>query len=583
MAFSSISMRQRSQASLVLFLFLGGFAAVANANAFLGRLNQNASSSLTPESERSLLSELETALGSGHRHATEKRLNQIEKIMTPMFAAMTKNENGKLGSAAVGYMLHRVFVQRHGWFIKALEPAGNSHGAWDSSAPISILENRVPEQVQTLFENRLGQHGLGLKEVAVLASSIEHLVHSEALHRTRLSYAATNFSQEDALSQDEAKTILEMYMSVLLTGYTYDQEVSTKEIKKAKKLYANIEKIFPSWPVTKQWMEEVFHSVAPKRDYLYFGDVESVVSEIGERYGDYEDIECKQFKDWLVAVEDTGVGGAGRVRMSDFYGQALNNGKWQFSESIGYLRELGALDESDASNPRLIIPNYVQAQSNCIQTSAYYSVCCQDECEGILGRLEELVSAPEASPSTLLSMIPMIASASMPSGRTLSPWLHQRLDEVASHHGGLVPLHGRLFAQWLHYAYPRECSFPHAAGSINPVQISDVSTNQTGYEPTLKKAEMQRIVDEAPARKSRIPGSEAAVHEESALWSMEENLVVRRPAKQPVEEGSSWFSGRAFVMVVAVASMSIALVKNLQPALENLQGGKASSADKYYV
>merc|ERR1740130_1024047 len=263
-------------------------------------------------------------------------------------------------------------------------------------------------------------------------------------------------------------------------------------------------------------MTEVFHSVAPKRDYLYFGDVETVVSEIGERYGDYENIECQQFKDWLVAVEDTGVGGAGRVRMADFYGQALNNNKWQFSESVGHLRELGALDESDASNPRVIIPNYVQAQSNCIETSAYYSVCCQDECEGILGRLEGLVSAPEASPSTLISMIPMIASASMPSGHTLSPWLHQRLDEVAKHHGGLVPLHGRLFAQWLHYAYPRECSFPHAAGSIDPMHPQEYIRvhNVSAASLSTDEADWQRHVDAAPPQKLRIPGSEAQADEE---------------------------------------------------------------------
>merc|ERR1719272_2474053 len=434
-----------------------------------------------------------------------------------------------------------------------------------------------------MFEQRLGQQGLGLKEVAVLASSIEHLVHSESLARTRLAYAATNFSQEDALSQEEAMNVLAMYMSIMLTGYAHGSvESSAQNTAKAKKLYKNIHKIFPSWPVTKQWMEEVYHSVAPKRDYVYFGDVETVVAEIGERYGAYENIECQQFKSWLLDVEDTSAGGAGHVRMADFYGQALNNNKWQFSESIDYLRDLGALDESDVSNPRVIIPNYVASQSNCVATSAFYSVCCQDECEGIIGRVEELVSAPEASPSTLLSMIPTISSASVPSGRTLSPWLHQRLDEVAKHHGGLVPLHGRLFAQWLHYAYPRECSFPHAAGSISPVLISDITANETGYTPTAKKAEMQRIVDEAPERKSRTPGSQALIHEESAMWSMHEDLVVRRPAKQLAEDSSSWVSGRAFVMVVAVASMSIALVRNLKPALENLQSGKASS-EKYYV
>jgi len=566
-----------------LILCLGGFAAVANANTFLGRANQNASSSLSAESEQALLSELENALGSGHRHATEKRLKQIEKLLTPTFASMTKNENGKLGSAAVGYMLHRVFIQRHGWFIKALEPAG--HGAWDSSSPMSILESRVPEHVQGMFEQRLGQQGLGLQEVAVLASSIEHLVHSESLARTRLAYAATNFSQEDALSQEEAMNVLEMYMSIMLTGYAHGGvESSAQNTAKAKKLYKNIHKIYPSWPVTKQWMEEVYHSVAPKRDYVYFGDVETVVAEIGERYGAYENIECQQFKSWLLDVEDTSVGGAGRVRMADFYGQALNNNKWQFSESIDYLRDLGALDESDVSNPRVIIPNYVASQSNCIATSAFYSVCCQDECEGIIGRVEELVSAPEASPSTLLSMIPMISSATMPSGRTLSPWLHQRLDEVAKHHGGLVPLHGRLFAQWLHYAYPRECPFPHVSAPTSPLLLEDLllKGNVSAYSPTVEAAEMRLVVDAAPAKKSRNPGSDLLAHEESAQWSMHEELVVRRPAKQPVGESSSWVSGRAFVMVTAAVSMSIALVRNMQPALKNLQGGKASS-EKYYV
>ena len=84
--------------------------------------------------------------------------------------------------------------------------------------------------------------------------------------------------------------------------------------------------------------------------------------------------------------------------MADFYGEALNNNKWQFSESVGYLRELGALDESDASNPRVIIPNYVQAQSNCIETSAYYSVCCLSECDVLMSELEGRIQAPMASP-----------------------------------------------------------------------------------------------------------------------------------------------------------------------------------------
>merc|ERR1719238_1514234 len=221
------------------------------------------------------------------------------------------------------------------------------------------------------------------------------------------------------------------------------------------------------------------------------------------------------FKDWLMAIEDPGVGGAGRVRLSDFYGKAVNEGKWQFSESIDYLRQLGALDDSDTSNPRVIIPNYLSGPSNCVASSAYYSVCCLDECEGILGRLEQLIKAPEASPSTILNLVPMVSSATMPSNRTLSSWLHDRLDEVAKHHGGLVPLHGRLFTQWLHYAYPRECNFPHIAGTIDPKRPEDIleTNNLNTDELAANETVMKRVIGEQSAPKPRTPGSESDASE----------------------------------------------------------------------
>merc|ERR1719198_1237537 len=105
---------------LSMFILLGRFGMI-DANAFLGRAQ--------------------------HQNAT---------------GAMSKNENGKLGAAAAGYVLHRVFVQRHGWFIRALEPAGKALAAWNTSTPVSILEERVPKHVQSLFESRLGERGLGL-------------------------------------------------------------------------------------------------------------------------------------------------------------------------------------------------------------------------------------------------------------------------------------------------------------------------------------------------------------------------------------------------------------------------------------
>merc|ERR1719510_1026378 len=45
--------------------------------------------------------------------------------------------------------------------------------------------------------------------------------------------------------------------------------------------------------------------------------------------------------------------------------------------------------------------------------------------------------------------------------RPLSASLVAKLSGVAAHSGGTVPLHGRLFAQWLHFAFPHECPYPH--------------------------------------------------------------------------------------------------------------------------
>merc|ERR1719277_1154181 len=221
------------------YLLFSGLIVGSEANAFLGRLQpQNATSVLNAQSDIVLLSELESALGSGHRHATEKRLKRMVQMLSPMFEAMTKNEHGLLGSAAAGYMLHRIFVQRHGWFIRALEPAGGAFAAWNTSTPTSVLEERMPHRVTQLFERRLGQHGLGLKELALLAATLEHLVHLEALQRLNVSYKGAMLSLDDVLSDEEATYVLDTYICIYILGFIADLSTMTGEM--VQDLYDNI-------------------------------------------------------------------------------------------------------------------------------------------------------------------------------------------------------------------------------------------------------------------------------------------------------------------------------------------------------
>merc|ERR1719379_1823341 len=106
---------------------------------------------------------------------------------------------------------------------------------------------------------------------------------------------------------------------------------------------------------------------------------------------------------------------------------------------------------------------------------------------------------------------------------------------------------------------------------------NDIAANETVWK---------QIVEAAAPVKHRVPGSETLASEESAMWSMHEELVVWRPADEPM--GRWWFSthatqsvsGRMIAMFGAVASLSFALVRNLEPALGIAHKG---SSEKYYV
>merc|ERR1719491_674955 len=193
------------------------------------------------------------------------------------------------------------------------------------------------------------------------------------------------------------------------------------------------------------------------------------VEELGHHFGSFQDLECKALKGKLVELEHQGTG---RVRLPRFYAGGVN-GDWTLSESVQYLRNLGALDETDPNKPSVVIPNYLTSRTNCLTASGFYSVCCSDECEGLRQRLEGSIAAPTAAPARIAELVSALHSDTVDAPRNLSTVLLARLDGIAKLHGGHVPLHGRLFAQWMHHASPRECPFPHVAGTTSPMSPDD--------------------------------------------------------------------------------------------------------------
>jgi hypothetical protein len=152
---------------------------------------------------------------------------------------------------------------------------------------------------------------------------------------------------------------------------------------------------------------------------------------------------------------------------------------WQFKESPSYLRDLGALDETEPHNSRIIIPNYVNAPGNCFANGTYYQSCCINECEDLQVQIERQLKSSDPEPFAILKVVKKLSSATVKASKSiLSPAARNHLWQIADMHEGRVPLQSRLFAQWMHFAFPHECPFPHLSGSKNPTMLNVNSDGQ---------------------------------------------------------------------------------------------------------
>jgi len=472
----------------IFFAVCASMASMSEAAAFLKAQGQHTSERVSEQDvQNSLLAEIEGSLGTG---IASKRITEMKAVLGPMFTSLPKNQHGQLEHTTVRYALHRAFVQRHGWSIKGLDPAGE---AWNASSPTGILKDQVPSYIQSLFEKRLGGRGLGLHELSVFGATIEHLVHNEAIGRLGAALNIHQMLPTDLMSAAEADAVLDTYMMAYIIG----EHLSTMTAATATQLTKQMPEIYLAWSDTQGFVRRVRKELTESLGKAATTDTErtmdfatlvKVAETVGEQFGKFQDAECKGLKSSLVKMEDQG---SGRVRLSEFYKPALD-GAWQFQESIGYLRELGALDESQSDQPRVMLVNYLTSQANCIASSDYYSVCCIDECEDLFAHLEKEIAAPEATPERIAELISKLPSSSVSAPRALSATLRARLNDIAASHGGKVQLHGRLFAQWMHHAYPRECAFPHMSGTTSQ-QKPEAWTEGSGLHAVATEEELAQF------------------------------------------------------------------------------------------
>jgi len=538
------------------------FAAVALVVFSLG----DASTFLAPSAENAYITkqDVEQTLVAELAAVTSTKLHAIKDELRPMYVALPKNQQGRLEATVVRYALHRYFVQKHGWYMMGLDPVG---GGWDAPAKSNIMKDRAPAYILGLFEQRLHGHGMGLHELAIFAAVLTNLVHKEASGELHKVFTSMQLPTIDRVPH----TWVEHAVKAYLIRYFAGVQLNITGVDHLKFVEEKLVEIYPDWPSTYMWVQDMRHAhdlqLEPRRNpfvprHETFEGTVTFVQDLWHRFGSFQDLECKALKNRLVEMEHAGTG---RVRLSRFYEGGVN-GDWTLSESVEYLRNLGVLDEIDHKKPSVVISNYLTSKTNCLTASGFYSVCCADECEALLGHLEKGIAASNASPARIVELVSAMHSDTVHAPRNLSTALRSRLHEIAQVHSGSVPLHGRLFAQWMHHAYPRECPFPHVSGTTQPMS-PDAWMAKNGVE------NVEATVEEMKKHHSRLEAESATSPEEdlSLPWTQVEELVA---GQSGLGARQSRWSGalRGLMALAALCSFALPLARAWKTASSRDEG-----------
>jgi len=408
-----------------------------------------------------------------------------------------------------------------------------------------MLKSRMPTFILELLEESVGNRHIGLGELAVLAATVEDLVHGDTIELLRAAYKTHGLSVHGPLaSSEQEQLVIKTYLLYFLLPWAQDSKDNSTAVLE---LLAEAPDVYPGWHDTVLWVADLRESIKyqtrgehipfASRD-VYFRDF-AWMSHLAEKFidgiGMFQNIECKMIKNMLLDLNQER--NDGRVLLTKFWGPYMKDEHYYFTETAAYLKHLGALDDADPQRPNVIVPNVLYGRSNCLATSSgFHSICCVDQCDALLEALEHDIAHPVASPALVANLVAALPSDTVAAPRNLSGSLRRKLDMIAAQHGGHVPLHGRMFAQFMHHAFPNECPFPRAPGGEAPLS-HDEWNERTGSDSTATEEELQRFAAWANASGPDAAGA-PELDEVAMLWTGEEELLTALefkmlPGQQP--------------------------------------------------
>jgi len=511
---------------------------------FLGTDGSQARAFSSKYIEARVSASLQAILHDKQPRSRQEQLDRIEAAMWNAFQAVPKSSAGQVLPRATRHLVHSYFITTHGWIINGLEP----HGMSDKVTEVhesGIMLDRVPQLVEDLLEAKRADHGLSLTEVVAMAAVTEQLVLDETPVLMQTAYYFNEVDTSAMVDHTALLEILDSYVLLFESGSKANLHDAQKHLlhkRRVSKLdswneiQAHIRDTVGN--VEYEW-KDVRNPFIPS--FYSLDDAWHIAEQVINGYGAVQDNECRRMMEALVQLDPKG---NGRVPLSTFYSQPPT-ADYQFKEAAHYLRMIGALDDASGI-PQVRITNYVQGPSNCLAHSTYFSICCLAPCDGLMKELEGSIQAPTAPPEQLLTLTSNLSSPSVDAPRSLSNDLEKKLHAIAQRHGGEVPLHGRLFAQWMHFAFPLECPFPHVAGNSSVMSAAHWR-NQIG-DFRVTPEDKARFIQEGGANAQML-----ALDPVTLEWSDEEVLPLQEPQYRSTIS--------AVVRVVVQLSMILMLIR----------------------
>jgi hypothetical protein len=451
-----------------------------------------------------------------------------KNLLVPMWNTMPK-VNGKVDRRALRYLAYRYYMQTSSLLVRGFEPTrqvNNSH--WGVA---DVLSQMVPAYVESFLESQhASQHGFSLNDVVELTLTLDRMIFESQAPLLDHVFTNQQLNYDDALSLEGLEKVIEEYMlrwMVELEEADYALLLGNRSVA-ADVLpnYLPLQEFIHGRVRTLKVVRERSPPKGRARDVMMglfnYNDAHYLVGVIAKTFSSFwEQSECGPIKSHLISMDTHNTG---RVPLAKFYDQGVN-AEWRFGESTDYLRDLGALDETSTfMGPQVIIANYLKAASNCFVQTAHYLICCPNDCETLLGELESKIQEPAATPITILNTVENMTLQMTLDEEVLPNMdtnLVRQLEQIADKNGGLVPLHGRLFAQWMHYVFPRECAFPHKMGTVSTVTPSEYGDQYEALEADMRK----HASNASNSSFSNVTFSKEALQWMSQ-WSEDEELIV---------------------------------------------------------